>query len=122
MTFDRLKEAAASGRRSTLFRWLMRNHDRFAETMREAGRPNWEELAATFVEMGLKNREVDKPLSGPGVRLTWRKVKDARSKTPIKQAAASPAAPISAPVAVLDPAAEEPDDEIKFHDLKGRPF
>ena len=128
--FDRLRTAAASGRRSTLYRWMMRNHERFSETLAEAGRPNWEALAATFDKMGLKNRDERQALTGPGVRQTWRKVKQAPAKAPIKQTAASPAAPI---LQTFNPATDTPfpfeairtdddDDEPKFHDLKGRPL
>lgn len=118
--FDRLKTAATTGRRSSLYLWMMRNRDRFSETLADAGRPNWDALAATFTEMGLENRFSGHGLTGVGVRLTWRKVKQAWAKAPIKQTAASPAAPIFEPATMLDPAVDEPD-EFEFHDLKGNP-
>lgn len=127
-TFDRLKKAAASGRRSTLYRWMMSNYDRFARTLIEAGRPNWDELAQTFTELGLKSRDEARPLTGDGVRLTWRKVRVARAKTPITQAAASPAAPIlpefdpARDVAFPIEALRPDDDDPEFYDVTGRPF
>lgn len=122
--FDQIREAAASGRRSTLYRWMMRNHDQFAETLDEAGRPNWEEVALTFTAMNLTNRDVDKPLTAASVRLTWRKVRASRARQPIKRPASSLAAPVFPAVTLIDTTSFDNADagEFKFHDLKGDPI
>ena len=46
-----LTEAALS-KRSSLYVWMLDNHDTFAEVVAKAGRPNWKALAEAFGNQG----------------------------------------------------------------------
>ena len=78
---EKLREAAMSGRRSAVYRWMLENFDQFSRTVAEAGRPNWQALARTFGEAGLRDR-LGKAPSAEGTRQTWFLVRQAVAKTP----------------------------------------
>ena len=73
---DRIREAAAEARRSTLYRWMLKNHDEFQAALKEAGRPNWKALAHAFGEEGLTDLR-GRPPTPEGTRQTWIKVSKA---------------------------------------------
>ena len=77
---EKLREAAMSGRRSALYRWMLANFDQFSSTVAEAGRPNWQALAVVFGEAGLRDR-LGKAPSAEGTRQTWFLVRQAVAKT-----------------------------------------
>ena len=118
---ENLREAAKT-RRSTLYMWLMDNHDTFAGVVAEAVRPNWQALAAEFGAQGYTDAD-GKPPSVEGARQTWWKVRKtikarraaaARKPTPIPTPRAQVSArpqPVVRPVAPPAPAAP-PDDDL----------
>src|SRR5690242_19780305 len=66
---------AAMQRRSTLFAWMVRNHDEFAEVIADAIRPNWHGIARVlFDREGLTDAERNAP-SGDVARRTWWKAR-----------------------------------------------
>ena len=86
---------AAKTRRSSLYVWMLENHDTFRGVVREAVRPNWDALAVAFAGKDLTDAE-GKPPSAEVTRQTWwkvRKVVDARAK-----AARQPQQPRSTPI------------------------
>lgn len=86
---DVLRQAATM-RRSSLYVWMMSNHDTFKAVVEEAVRPDWQGLADTFGAQGLRDGD-DKPPSSEGTRQTWwrvRKAMAARRATAAKRAAA----------------------------------
>ena len=91
---EKIKEAAMSGRRSPLYRWMLENFDQFSGTVAEAGRPNWQALAVAFGEGGLRDR-LGKAPSAEGTRQTWFLVRQAVAKTP--KLAGRPAAMVPGP-------------------------
>jgi hypothetical protein len=91
---EKLREAAMSGRRSALYRWMLENFDQFSGTVAEAGRPNWQALAVAFGEGGLRDR-LGKAPSAEGTRQTWFLVRQAVAKTP--KLVARPAAMVQGP-------------------------
>ena len=91
---EKLREAAMSGRRSALYRWMLENFDQFSGTVAEAGRPNWQALAVAFGEGGLRDR-LGKAPSAEGTRQTWFLVRQAVAKTP--KLVAKPAAMVPGP-------------------------
>ena len=110
LSTERIRHAAASERRSTLYQWLAANHDEFAAVIAEVGRPNWRALAMAFSEEGLRDR-VGKPPSPEGTRLTWFKVRKAieaqRTRRPKVPPAPQPPQPSPAPsTPVAEPRAE----------------
>jgi hypothetical protein len=92
---EKLREAAMSGRRSALYRWMLANFDQFSSTVAEAGRPNWQALARTFGEAGLRDR-LGKVPSAEGTRQTWFLVRQAVAKTPKLVARPAPSRPVAA--------------------------
>jgi hypothetical protein len=94
LSLETVKEAAMSGRRSALYRWMLENFDQFSRTVDEAGRPNWQALARTFGEAGLRDR-LGKVPSAEGTRQTWFLVRQAVTKTP--KLAGRPAAMVPGP-------------------------
>jgi hypothetical protein len=66
----RIRSAAAKGRRSSLYLWMLDHRAEFADAIAAAGRPNWKELAKTFHELGLTDR-LGHPPSPEGARQTW---------------------------------------------------
>ena len=79
--------AAAKTGRSSLYIWMLENHDTFAEVVAEAVRPNWAELAKAFGGHGLYDAD-EKPASAEVTRQTWwrvRKVVEARRKAAAKR-------------------------------------
>jgi hypothetical protein len=91
---EKLREAAMSGRRSAVYRWMLENFDQFSRTVAEAGRPNWQALAVAFGEAGLRDR-LGKAPSAEGTRQTWFLVRQAAAKTP--KLVARPAAMVQGP-------------------------
>jgi hypothetical protein len=86
-----LLNAAALSKRSSLYVWMLENHDVFASVLKRAGRPNWEALARTFGDQGLRNAE-GKPPSEETTRQTWWKVTKAmKARKDRRQAVAPPA-------------------------------
>ena len=83
---ERIRQAAL-GRRSSLYLWMLENHDTFAATVAEAVRPDWTALAEAFGAEGLTDSD-NKPPSPEGTRQTWWKVRKAvkarRDKQPSK--------------------------------------
>jgi hypothetical protein len=94
LSLETVKEAAMSGRRSALYRWMLENFDQFSRAVAEAGRPNWQALARTFGEAGLRDR-LGKVPSAEGTRQTWFLVRQAVTKAP--KLAGRPAAMIPGP-------------------------
>lgn len=82
--FEQLKTAATKGRRSSLYRWLLLNHDRFLALLNESGKPNWEEIAVQFNKMGLKNL-AGRDVSKNHVRSVWIQVRKSRLDKPSRQ-------------------------------------
>jgi hypothetical protein len=115
---ERIKQAAAVGRRSSLYLWMLKNHDEFAASLAEAGRPNWQAIAEAFGAEGLTDLR-NKPPTAEGARQTWFKVRKAVAKAPAvpKPAPASPMTkpqpPTSSPVRTVKPD-EEGDRQPQF--------
>lgn len=86
-----LREAAKT-RRSTLYMWLIDNHDTFAAVIAEAGRPNWQALAAEFGAQGYTDAD-GKPPSVEGARQTWWKVRKTIKARRAAAARKQPSAP-----------------------------
>lgn len=61
-------------RRSTLYVWMLENHDAFDEVIKKAVRPNWNALAQTFGEEGQTDAD-GKPPTAECTRQTWWKVR-----------------------------------------------
>jgi hypothetical protein len=104
---------AAMSKRSTLYRWMVANYDDFAEVLKQAGRPNWEKLALTLGEQGLRDAG-DKPPTEECTRQTWWKVKKAmarRAGRPATQQKPSAAGSSSATAARPHQATARPDEE-----------
>jgi hypothetical protein len=121
-----IRDAASSGRRSALFRWMTRNFDGFAAALQDAGKPNWAALADKFSEMGLTDRQGKSPTPA-GARLTWYKVRQARLNaakrtTSIRSAAIFlPPAPVYQPDAIpTEPDALPADDGFVFKTVRLR--
>jgi hypothetical protein len=94
---DRIRKAATSKRRSKLFLWMFENFNDFAETVAEAGRPNWQELAKTFGEEGMTDLKGNQP-TAEATRLTWFRVRAAMDTRNRKKAPTRPAyTPLAAP-------------------------
>ena len=103
---------AAKTRRSSLYVWMLENHDTFRGVVKEAVRPNWDALAETFAAKDLRDAE-GKPPSAETTRQTWwkvRKMVEARAKS-----AGQPQQPRSTPkrsdlASRPTPDLETPDD------------
>lgn len=85
-----LSEAAMS-RRSSIYVWMLENHDAFAAVVAKAGRPNWKALAEAFGTQGRTDTD-DKPPSAEVTRQTWWKVRKTvkARQAKAKQSTASP--------------------------------
>lgn len=59
--------------RSPLFQWMLRNHDRLAETFEES-RPNWTRVTELLVSKGFSTTD-GKPLNPQSVRQMWWRVR-----------------------------------------------
>jgi hypothetical protein len=79
LSTDKLRKAATTARRSSLYLWMLENFDTFSAAVSEAGRPNWGALAETFGAEGLRDLK-GKPPSPEGTRQTWWKVRKAVAK------------------------------------------
>jgi hypothetical protein len=121
IALENLRQAAKT-RRSTLYMWLIDNHDTFAGVIAEAVRPNWQALAAEFGAQGYTDAD-GKPPSVEGARQTWWKVRKtikarraaaARQPPPIPTPRARvPAQPQPVVRSVAPPApAVPPDDDL----------
>jgi hypothetical protein len=73
-TAAKIRTAAAAGRRSKLYLWMLANFDEFSATIRDAGRPNWAELARAFAEEDLTVLSKTPP-TPEQARMTWVKVR-----------------------------------------------
>lgn len=123
---------AATMKRSSLYVWMLTNHEAFRAVVAEAVRPDWTKLAKAFGARGLTDGD-DNPPSAEGTRQTWwkvRRVVEARKIAASKRAAkAAPTRslgglprPGQSSVTILTPTDIERDDEFEFHDLKGKPL
>lgn len=102
-TAERIRLAATKERRSTLYRWMLANHDEFAAMVADAGRPNWQALAQAFADEGLRDLRENPPTS-EGARQTWFKVRTAVQKERAKKPKQGPAQ-VSAGTTVKPPPA-----------------
>ena len=75
----RIRQAAAAGRRSLLYQWMLANFEEFRAILAAAGRPNWSELAKAFGEEKLWDRR-NRPPTAEGSRQTWWLVRRAVAK------------------------------------------
>jgi hypothetical protein len=120
----RLAEAATM-RRSTLYTWMLTNHDTFKDVVAKAVRPNWKALAVEFAAGGLTDADGKAP-SDETTRQTWWKVRKtvaARQASAIKRkvkASVESTPPVTPPPPVRAPAAlsaagalvtDDPDDD-----------
>ena len=88
---------AATTRGSTLYAWMITNHDTFEAIVKQALRPNWERLGQRFGEYGLRDGSDGVP-SGETTRQTWWKVRKAvaaRRAAAAKRAAADKSGPVA---------------------------
>lgn len=90
MNVERFRQAATKERRSTLYRWMLANHDEFAVIVADAGRPNWQALAKAFADEGLRDLRDNQPTS-EGARQTWFKVRMAVEKERTQKPKQAPA-------------------------------
>lgn len=97
---EQVKQAAMSGRRSALYRWMIENFHDFSQTVAVAGRPNWQALADMFGAAGLRDR-VGKVPSADGARQTWWLVRQAVRKNPALAASTRPSPPLTPRAATL---------------------
>jgi hypothetical protein len=84
ITVARLIEAATR-RRSSLYVWMLENHDSFKEVIAKAVRPNWHALAETFAEEGQTDADGNKP-TAECTRQTWWKVRKMVAARQVAQA------------------------------------
>ncbi len=79
---DRLMQALDAVRgetaRSSLYRWLRKNHDEFIARL-DGERADWLALTQAFAAIGLADR-TGKPASPATARMTWRKVRQEVAK------------------------------------------
>jgi hypothetical protein len=73
ITIARLTEAAMR-RQSSLYVWMLENHDSFKEVIAKAVRPNWHALAEAFADEGQTDTDGNKP-TAECTRQTWWKVR-----------------------------------------------
>jgi hypothetical protein len=88
---------AATTRGSTLYAWMITNHDTFEAIVKQAVRPNWERLGQRFGEYGLRDGSDGVP-SGETTRQTWWKVRKAvaaRRAAAAKRAVADKPGPVA---------------------------
>lgn len=76
---------ARSGDRSSLFWWLLENHDWVLEVA-DGRRLMWTELCPKFAEMGLTDR-TGKPARPKTAKLTWERVRKERARIDERRAA-----------------------------------
>jgi hypothetical protein len=84
ITIARLTEAAMR-RRSSLYVWMLENHDSFKEVIAKAVRPNWQALAEAFAEDGQTDADGNKP-TAEATRQTWWKVRKVVAARQLAQA------------------------------------
>jgi hypothetical protein len=80
----RLTEAAMR-RRSSLYVWMLENHDSFKEVIAKAVRPNWDALAEAFAKEGQTDADGNKP-TAECTRQTWWKVRKVVAARQVAQA------------------------------------
>jgi hypothetical protein len=66
-------------RQSSLYCWMVDNHDRFAEALRAGGRPDWPALAAGLSAAALRDSRGHLP-SAEVCRRTWRRARKNTAK------------------------------------------
>lgn len=99
-------QLSAAGRRSPLFRWMLRHHDELAAHLAIEG-ANWVALAHGFGRKGLLDR-TGKPPTPERARKTWLKVRQTVAEQ--KAAGRSPtAAPGPMPASPPLPGADDPE-------------
>lgn len=107
-TTELFREALAGVRgktgRSSLYRWLKRNHDDFSETWREGS--DWRAFAEGFAKFGLTDR-TGKPPAPETARKTWLQVRRDVAKARARRDAPGAVAPgeIAPGVPLVTPAA-----------------
>jgi hypothetical protein len=84
ITIARLTEAAMR-RRSSLYVWMLENHDIFKAVIAKAVRPNWHALAEAFAEDGQTDADGSKP-TAECTRQTWWKVRKVVAARQVAQA------------------------------------
>jgi hypothetical protein len=84
ITVARLTEAAMR-RRSSLYVWMLENHDSFKDVIAKAVRPNWHALAEAFAEEGETDADGNKP-TAECTRQTWWKVRKVVAARQVAQA------------------------------------
>jgi hypothetical protein len=84
ITIARLTEAAMR-RRSSLYVWMLENHDSFKDIIAKAVRPNWQALAEAFAEDGQTDADGNKP-TAEATRQTWWKVRKVVAARQLAQA------------------------------------
>jgi hypothetical protein len=73
ITIARLTEAATR-RQSSLYVWMLDNHDSFKDVITKAVRPNWHALAEAFADEGQTDADGNRP-TAECTRQTWWKVR-----------------------------------------------
>jgi hypothetical protein len=84
ITIARLTEAAMR-RRSSLYGWMLENHDSFKDVITKAVRPNWLALAEAFAEEEQTDADGNKP-TAECTRQTWWKVRKVVAARQVAQA------------------------------------
>src|SRR5689334_2113209 len=84
------RNAEAGGKRSPLYRWMWKHHDRLAAEFDELG-TNWKALLQGFIELGLTDRN-GRPPTLKGAQETWYKVRRDIAKARAKKAVPKPPA------------------------------
>jgi hypothetical protein len=108
--------ARPGGRRSPLFRWMVRNFDQMQAELAD-GSPNWAGIAAILGDAGITDRDGNRPTTGT-VEQTWRRLRKAVADGRVKpRQTHPPAAGIERPIQPMEPAlppdSSAPDDEFE---------
>ena len=111
--FQRLVSGGrVQGNHSDLVRWMILNHDKFAEVLALIARPGWNSIADELTKEGLTRKD-GQPLTSEYVRVSWWKARRAfgqHAKAPgtVQTPKPSPAAPLPTVTQVPAKAAEYP--------------
>src|SRR5689334_4739196 len=87
------RNARAGGKRSPLYRWMWKHHDRLVAEFDELG-PNWRELLQGFIELGLTDRNGQPPKLRTAQETWYRVKRDVAAARAKKSQAPKPAAAI----------------------------
>lgn len=97
--FQRLVSGGrVQGNHSDLVRWMILNHDKFAEVLAPIARPGWNSIADELTKEGLTRKD-GLPLTSEYVRVSWWKARRAFGQH-LKPPSTLPTPP---PVAALPP-------------------